>query len=66
MVIMGPAGLLMYEFIASISRTSPILLAMIVRALVFLNYSCRSGNWTLIACVSWASAPCELESKFGM
>jgi hypothetical protein len=47
MVIMGPTGLLMYE-----STASPILLAMIVRALVFLNYSCRSGKWTLIACVS--------------
>ncbi len=52
MVIMVPAGLLMYESTASISRTSLILLAMIVRALVFLNCSCRSGNWTLIARVS--------------
>ncbi len=36
-VIMGPAGLFMYESSGSISRTSPILLAMIMRAFVFLN-----------------------------
>jgi hypothetical protein len=38
-VIMGLTGLFMYESSGSISRTSPILLAMIVRAFVFLNYS---------------------------
>jgi len=48
-VIIGPAGLLMYESTASISRTSPSLLAIKVRALVFLNSSWRSGNCTLIA-----------------
>ncbi len=36
-VIMGPMGLFMYESSSSISRTSPILLAMIVRAFVFMN-----------------------------
>jgi hypothetical protein len=38
-VIMGLAGLFMYESFGSISRTFPILLAMIVRVFVFLNYS---------------------------
>ncbi len=38
-VIIGPAGLLMYESAASISRTSSSLLAINVRALVFLNSS---------------------------
>ncbi len=64
-VIIGPVGLLMYESAASISRTSPSLLAMSVRTLVFLNSSWRSGNYTLIAWVSYASAPWELASKFG-
>jgi hypothetical protein len=36
-VIMGPTGLFMYESFNSIFRTSPILLAMIVRVFVFLN-----------------------------
>jgi hypothetical protein len=34
-VTMGPAGLLMYESAASMSRTSPSLLAMMVRAFAF-------------------------------
>jgi len=38
-MIMGLAGLFMYESSGSFSRTSPILLAMIVRAFVFLNCS---------------------------
>jgi hypothetical protein len=65
-VIRGPAGLLMYESAGSISSTSLILLAIMVRALVFQNCSCKLGNWTLIAWVSWASAPWELASKFEM
>jgi hypothetical protein len=36
-VIMGVAGLFMYESSGSIPRTSPILLAMIVKTFVFLN-----------------------------
>ncbi len=48
-VIIGPTGLLIYESAASISRTSPSLLAIRVRTLVFLNSSCTSGNCTLIA-----------------
>jgi hypothetical protein len=40
-------------------------LAIRVRTLVFLNSSCTSGNCTLIAWVSWASAPWALASKFG-
>jgi hypothetical protein len=51
-VIRGPAGLLMYDSAGSISSTSPILLAVMVRALVLRNCSCKSGNWTLIAWVS--------------
>ncbi len=43
-VTMGPAGLLMYESAGSMSNTSPTLLASIVRAFLFLNSSCRSGN----------------------
>ncbi len=46
--------------------SSPILLAIMVSALVFQNCSCKSGNCTLIAWVSWASAPWELASKFGI
>ncbi len=34
-VTMGPAALYMYELAASISKTSPSLLAMMVSALVF-------------------------------
>ncbi len=37
-VIIGPAGLFMYKSVGFISKTSPILLAMIVRAFSFLNY----------------------------
>ncbi len=48
-VIMGPASLLIYESAASISNTSSSLLAIMVRALVFRNCSCKSGNCTLIA-----------------
>ncbi len=62
-VTMGPAGLLMYDSAASISRTVPNLLAMMVSALTFLNCSWRSGNYTFIVCVRSAFAPCALESK---
>jgi hypothetical protein len=43
-VIRGPAGLLMYDSAGSISSTSLILLAIMVRALVLRNCSCKSGN----------------------
>ncbi len=56
-VTMGPIGLFMYEYAASMSSTSPSLLAIMARALAFLNCSCRSGNCTLIVCVRIASAP---------
>ncbi len=56
----------MYESSGSISITSPILLAMIVRAFVFLNCLWRSGNWAFIVCESKVLAPCILASKFGM
>ncbi len=64
-VTMGPAGLLMYESSSSMSNTSPSLLAIMVRALTFLNCSCKSGNCTLIMCVRSASAPWALASKSG-
>ncbi len=62
-VTMGPTGLLMYESFASMSNTSPSLLAIMVRALAFLNCSCKSGNCSLIVCVRSASAPWALASK---
>ncbi len=65
-MIMGSVGLFMYESSSSISWTFPILLAMIVRAFVFLNCSWRSGNWTFIVWKSEVSAPCILVSKFIM
>jgi len=37
-----------------------------VSALVFRNCSCKLRNCTLIAWVSWASAPWELALKFGI
>lgn len=64
-VTMGLVGLLIYDSTASISRTVPNLLAMIVSALAFLNCSWRSGNCTFIVCMRRASAPCTLESKSG-
>jgi hypothetical protein len=64
-VTMGPVGLLMYEFSASMSNTSPSLLAIMVRALTFLNCSCKSRNYTLIVCIRSASAPWALASKSG-
>ncbi len=63
-IIIGPACLFTYDSTSSISRTSPILLAIIVRALSFLNCSWRSGNWTFIVCMSITSAPWALELKF--
>ncbi len=65
-MIMGPMGLFMYESFGSISKTSPILLAMIVKVFLFLNCSRRFKNWTFIVCESKVSAPCTLVSKFGM
>ncbi len=38
-VIVGPMGLFMYESSGSILKTFPILLAMIMKAFVFLNCS---------------------------
>ncbi len=64
-VTMGPVGLLMYESTASMSRTSPSLLAMMVRAFSFQNYSCKSGNFTFIVCVKSASTPYAFASKSG-
>jgi len=61
----GPAGLFMYESSASMSSTSPTLLAIMVRAFAFLNCLCKSGNCTLIMCIRSASAPCALVSKSG-
>ncbi len=63
MVTMGPAGLFTYESVASLSRTSLSLLAIMVSALTFLNCSWRSGNWILMVCVRSASAPCALALK---
>jgi hypothetical protein len=45
------------------SSTSPSLLAIMVRALAFLNCSCKSGNFTLIVCVRSPSTPWALASK---
>jgi hypothetical protein len=64
-VTMGPVGLLMYDSAASISRTTPSLLTIMVRALTFRNCSCKSRNCTFIVCVKSASAPYALESKSG-
>ncbi|CAK9201322.1 unnamed protein product [Sphagnum troendelagicum] len=64
-VTMGPAGLLMYESTTLMSRTSPSLLAMMVRAFAFQNCSCKSGNCTFIICVKSASAPCAFAPKPG-
>ncbi len=64
-VTMGPTGLFMYESSASMSSTSPNLLAIMVRAFAFLNCSCKSVNCTLIVCVRSASAPWALASKSG-
>jgi hypothetical protein len=47
------------------SSTSPSLLAIMVRALAFLNCSCKFENCTLIVCVRSASAPWALASKSG-
>jgi hypothetical protein len=55
----------MYDSAASISKTVPKALAMMVSALTFLNSSWMSGNCTFIVCVRNASAPCALESKSG-
>lgn len=63
---MGPTGPFMYKFAVSIFRTSPILLAMIVRVLTFLNYSWKSRNYTFIVWESKVLAPCVLVSKLGM
>ncbi len=65
-VIMGPTGLFMYESSSSISRTFPILLAMIVRVFLFLNCSWRFENCTFIMCENKVSTPCTLVSKFVM
>ncbi|CAK9208951.1 unnamed protein product [Sphagnum troendelagicum] len=62
-VTMGPAGLFMYDSAASIFRTVPSLLTMMVSALTFLNCSWISRNCTLIVCVRSNSAPFALESK---
>ncbi len=64
-VTMGPVGLFMYESIASMSKTSPSLLAIMVRAFAFRNCSCKSRNCSFIVCVRSASAPYVLASKFG-
>jgi len=64
--IMGLYGFFMYESSSFIYRTFPILLAMIVRAFMFLNYSSKSRNWTFIVCASKVSTPYTLASKFGM
>ncbi len=64
-VTMGPTGLLIYESTTSISKTSPSLLAIMVRAFSFRNCSCKSGNCTFIVCVRSASAPCAFASKSG-
>ncbi len=47
------------------SRISPSLLAMMVRAFAFRNCSCKSGNCTFIICVRSAFAPYALASKSG-
>ncbi len=60
----SPAGLFTYDSTGFISKSFPILLAIIVRALSFLNRSWRFGNWTFTVCVSIASTPWVLESKF--
>ncbi len=62
---MGPTGLFMYESSASMSSTSPSLLAIMVRAFAFLNCSCKPGNYTLIVCIRSASAPYALALKSG-
>jgi hypothetical protein len=61
---MGPVGLLIYESATSISRTSPSLLAIMVRAFAFRNCSCKYGNCTFIMCVRSASTR-ALASKSG-
>jgi len=43
-VIRGPAGLLIYVSVGLISSTSPILVAIMVRALVLRNCLCKLGN----------------------
>lgn len=62
-LIIRPAHLFTYKFGRSISKTSSILLAIIVKDFSFLNYSWRSGNCTFIMWVSKAFAPWVLPSK---
>ncbi len=61
--IKGPVDLLMYESGASISSTSPILLAMMVNTFSERSYTCRSENCTRMVCVRSFSAPWLLGLK---